>query len=142
MQVMTRGSAGAVEYSSLVAVAVALACTLQLVCLSQCGHGWVFVSVSVRLCVCALGQLKHQHSSRTGNEHIIQISVTEGQSAQNLVNEPLESLCRVAETKGHVQKLKEAKRSDNGCLWNVRRLHGNLVVGSHRVQFAEDSSTM
>ena len=78
----------------------------------------------------------------TGNEQVIQVGIAEGQAAKHLVNEALEGLSGVVETKGHVKKLKESKRCDYGSLRYVGWLYWDLMICSDEVQFAEDGSTV
>jgi hypothetical protein len=47
----------------------------------------------------------------------------------------MEGLGGVAKTKGHEGEFKKAKRCNNGCLLDVVRVDGNLVVGSDEVDF-------
>ena len=53
----------------------------------------------------------------------------------NLVYEPLESLCRVPETKRHLNKLKQSEGSRDSSFGHIGGDHGDLVVGVDKIEF-------
>ena len=55
------------------------------------------------------------------------------------VHEALEGLWCGFQTKGMKRNLKEAKRSDNSCLWNVFFVQRNMMQATYEVYFREDS---
>ena len=75
-----------------------------------------------------------------GNQNVVQVGIAAGKATKHLINKPLEGLGRVPQTKGHASELEQAKRHDYGRLGDVRGFHGDVVVCSHQVNFAEDGS--
>lgn len=59
-----------------------------------------------------------------------------------MIHESLKSLGSVTETKGHGDKFKKAKWSNDGCFWNVSRIEGNLVIAFYQIKFGKDFCTM
>ena len=58
---------------------------------------------------------------------------------KNSVHQALEGLGSILQTKGHPQKLKEPKWSNDGSLGDVFGHHRDLVVASHQVHLGEYS---
>ena len=61
---------------------------------------------------------------------------------QDLIDEPLECLCSIAEAKGHAQELEQTERSNYCCFRDVLWLNWYLVVGADKVDFGEDVGTV
>ena len=67
------------------------------------------------------------------DQDITRVCEAAWESAENLVDEPLECLCSVDQAKRHPDKFEESKWGGDGCLRNVLQLHWNLVVCPHQV---------
>jgi hypothetical protein len=65
---------------------------------------------------------------------IVYIGETEIQVFGDLIHEK-EVLGGVTKAKEHEGEIKKTKRCNNGCLLDVVRVDGNLVVGSDEVDF-------
>ena len=63
---------------------------------------------------------------RTGNEQVIDVGITEGKPTKDLVNEPLEGLCCVAQAKRHSSEFKQPKGRSDSCFGDVGGLHWDL----------------
>ena len=50
---------------------------------------------------------------------------------EDLVHKPLEGLCRIPQTKWHLNELEEAKWSCDGSFVDICRINWDLVVGTH-----------
>jgi hypothetical protein len=69
------------------------------------------------------------------DQDIVQLREIEIKVFEDVVHETLEGLGGVSGAKGLAGKFEYANRSGNGCLLDVVRVHGNLVVGSDEVDF-------
>ena len=78
---------------------------------------------------------------RAGNEDI-NICVAEVESLKYLIDEPLERLRGVAQSKWHLQELIETEGCDNGSFGDVRWLNQYLMVGPYQVNLGEDTAAM
>lgn len=74
-----------------------------------------------------------------GNEDVVEVDEDKRESVADSIHEALESLASVLESKGHAEKLEEAKRRDDCSLGYVVRSHGDLVVAPNQVNLGEDS---
>ncbi len=63
-----------------------------------------------------------------GHNDVNKVDEDEGKSGQNPVHHPLESTSSIPQAKWQAQKLKEAKRGDDGSLRNVIWMHKNLKI--------------
>ena len=80
--------------------------------------------------------------SSTGNQDVIDVRVGCGDTTEDLVHEPLECLCCIPESEGHAHKLEQTKGCGDCSLRYIRGVHWDLVVGSYKVQFCEDSGAL
>ena len=64
------------------------------------------------------------------NQNVINVRVNEWEAMQQLINETLEVLSSIPQTKWHSQKLKLSKRHDNCHLGNINRVNRNLMKGT------------
>ena len=55
------------------------------------------------------------------------------------VHEALDGLCCGFQSKWHEEELKEAKRIDNSCLWNVNFVQRNVMKVTYEVYLREES---
>ncbi len=79
----------------------------------------------------------------TGNQMVIQVSEHKREVAKEPIHQPLECLSCIHETKRHEQLvLKQTKRRQDGGLWDVCRIHGNLVVSLEQINDREKFATM
>ena len=78
----------------------------------------------------------------TGDEQVIQISIAVGEVCDDAVDEALECLTRIAQTKRHSDEFKQTKRCRHSGLWDVVGMNWNLVIGAHQINLREDSSSM
>ena len=62
------------------------------------------------------------------NQYIAKIDKTKLYLTKDPVHHPLEGLGTVSEVKREAEKLKKAKGSDDGGLWNIGRPHRNLEI--------------
>lgn len=71
--------------------------------------------------------------SGTGDEDIIYVCITEVQTSEHLVDEPLKGLCCIPQAEWHAAELKQTKRavfgmsSDSTGIWWYARTRSNLV---------------
>ena len=70
---------------------------------------------------------------RTGDEEIVDVGEAEGQTSKDLVDEALEGLCCIPQSKRHPDVFEQSKRCDDGCLRDVIRMNWNLVEGFDEV---------
>jgi hypothetical protein len=63
-----------------------------------------------------------------GHNDVIKVDEHEGKTGQNPVHHPLEGTSSIPQAKWKAQKLKEAKRGDDGRLRNVIWMHKNLKI--------------
>ena len=77
-----------------------------------------------------------------GDEYIVDVCICSRNSTEDLVHEALERLSGVPETERHLHKLKQSEWSCDGGLGYVCRVHWDLVVRTHEIQFGEDSGTL
>jgi hypothetical protein len=75
------------------------------------------------------------------NEDVVKVREAEVESPQHLVHGSLERLSGIAQAEGHEGKLKKAERSGYGGLLDIAGMHGNLVIGSHQVDFRIEPET-
>ena len=71
-----------------------------------------------------------------GNQNVVQMGIAAGETMKDLVDEPLEGLGSILQTKGHAGELKQSERHD----YEVRGLHRDVRVCSQEVNFAENGS--
>ena len=57
----------------------------------------------------------------------------QGDSLKNAIYQPLECLGGVLKPKGHAGNLQESKGSDKGCVGDVCRCDGDLVVATNQI---------
>lgn len=77
-----------------------------------------------------------------GYQDIVYVDKTEVETSKNFIHEPLECLSCVPETKGHAQRLKQAKGCGDGRFGDVLWLYRNLVVCTNEVNVGEDGGTL
>ena len=75
-----------------------------------------------------------------GNQNVVQMGIAAGETMKDLVNEPLEGLGSILQTKRHAGELKQSERHDYGCFGEVRGLHRDVRVCSQEVNLAENGS--
>ena len=63
-----------------------------------------------------------------GHKNVIEIDKSEWEVAEDVINELLKCLSSILEAKGHGEEFIEAKRSDDGSLWDIRGSNRNLIV--------------
>jgi hypothetical protein len=73
---------------------------------------------------------------------VIQVSEHKREVSKEPIHQPLECLSCVHETKRHEQVLKQTKRRQDGGLWDVCRIHGDLVVSLDQINDREKFATM
>ena len=73
---------------------------------------------------------------------VIDVGITEGQPTKDLVNEPLESLCCVAQAKRHSSEFEQPKGCSDSCFGDVGGLHWDLMVCPDQIDLGEDGSSM
>ena len=71
---------------------------------------------------------------RASYQDVIKVGIAKGRAAEDVVNEPLEGLSCVPQTKGHL-KLEKAKGGGNCCLGYVLGCYRDLVVSPDQVNF-------
>jgi hypothetical protein len=71
------------------------------------------------------------------DKDVVYIGETEIQFFEDLIHETLEGLGGVSQAKGLKRDFEKAKRRNNGCLLDVVRMDGNLVVSPHEVDFGK-----
>lgn len=49
-----------------------------------------------------------------GNQNVIQVGIAAGEAMKDLVDEPLESLSSILQSKGHAGELEQSERHDHG----------------------------
>ena len=76
-----------------------------------------------------------------GDEYVVDVDEDEVESAKNLVDEPLEGLCAVAEAVRHAQELERAERGCDRCFRDVFRGHRNLVERLDEIKSCVDGSS-
>jgi hypothetical protein len=72
---------------------------------------------------------------------MVQVGETQVESPQNVIHEALERLGGVVQKEGHEWELEEAERSCNNGLLDIIGMDGDLVIGSHQVDFGKDGAT-
>ena len=72
----------------------------------------------------------------------VHVCIAEGQVSEYLINESLERLSCIPQSKWHSQEFEKTKRSDNSCFRNVCFLNWYLVVCSYQIKFAVNVGTM
>ena len=72
---------------------------------------------------------------RASCQDVIEVGIAKGQATEDMVNEPLEGLSCVRQTKGHLHKLEKAKGGGNCCLQNVLGSYWDLVVSPDQINF-------
>lgn len=60
------------------------------------------------------------------------------ETSENHVHELLKSLRRVSEAEGHVNKLKEPKRSGHSVFVDISGFDRNLMIRAHQIQLRKD----
>ena len=75
-------------------------------------------------------------------QDVIKVGIAKGQAVEDMVNEPLEGLSCVPQTKGHLHKLEEAKGGGNCCLGDALGCYRDLVVSPDQVNFLKGHATM
>lgn len=78
----------------------------------------------------------------TGYEDVVNVREAVRKAAEYFIDKTLERLGGVPETKWHAQVLEESKRGGDGGLGDAIRMHGNLVIGFHQVDFGERGRSM
>ena len=61
---------------------------------------------------------------------------------KNLIHPSLEHRWSIRESEGHHKKLKVAMMCPECFLGNVNRMHSDLVVLAHEIQFGEELGTL
>lgn len=74
----------------------------------------------------------------TGKQDVVNVHVTEMQSAYHLIHKPLEGLGCVPEPKRHAQELKKSEGSGYGSLGDILLCRWNLMVCPDQVNVCED----
>ena len=77
-----------------------------------------------------------------GDEYIVDVCVCYRNSTEDLVHEALERLSGVPETEEHLHELEQSEWSCDGGLGYVCRVHWDVVVRMHEIQFGEDCGTL
>jgi hypothetical protein len=77
-----------------------------------------------------------------GDQDVVQITESEVQTRQHLVNEGLKGLPSIMQPKWHPQELPEAKGGDDCCLVDIHLLYRYLVITFAQVQLTEDGAAM
>ena len=72
---------------------------------------------------------------RASYQDVIEVGIAKGQATEDVVNEPLEGLSCVPQTKGHLHELEKAKGGGNCCLGDVLGCYRDLVVSPDQVNF-------
>jgi hypothetical protein len=75
---------------------------------------------------------------RVADEPIIKVGESRVRASHHLIHELLESVSSVTHTKCHTHILKHTKWCDDGCLGDVRLVHGNLVVSLAKIHLGEE----
>jgi hypothetical protein len=78
----------------------------------------------------------------TENEEIVKIDEKERKGTEKGVDEALESLGGIFETKWHEIEFEKTKGSDYCCFWNIVFLHRHLIVALFQIQFRENCRTV
>jgi hypothetical protein len=73
-----------------------------------------------------------------GDQHVIDISITEIQVSENLIDELLKCLRGVSEPEGHTREFEKSKGRDEGCFCYVVRMNWTLMVCLYRIYNGED----
>jgi hypothetical protein len=71
------------------------------------------------------------------NEDVVEVSETEVEAAERVVDKALEGLGGVAEAEGHERKFEKTKMSRNSGFGDIRGMNRNLVVRTNKVDFRE-----
>ena len=74
------------------------------------------------------------------NNHIVQVHKDEVEASQDAVHQPLERVPGVPEAERHPKEFEESKRSGDGSLWNITRIHKDLMISLAQVHLAEDGA--
>jgi hypothetical protein len=73
---------------------------------------------------------------RAGHYDAVQVDKHHGQTGKHSVHQPLEgTFSCIPQAKSQLQELEESKRSDDGRLRNVSRIHRNLVITFPKINF-------
>ena len=75
------------------------------------------------------------------DQDIVHLDKIEGKFTQKKVHHALKGVSSVLESKGHSQKFKHSKESEDGSLLNVLGSHRNLITSFLKVQLGEHSCT-
>ena len=76
---------------------------------------------------------------RAGHQDVVQVDVTKVETMEDVVDEPLERLGSVAESKGHPDEFVHPKRCGNGRLWDVIGMDRNVMVSPDQIDLGEYS---
>ena len=80
----------------------------------------------------------------SGGHHqdVVNVDINPLQATGDEIHETLKGLGRVAEAERHPCEFEEAERGDDGSERNCSIRQGDLMEGTHQVNFAEDCGTM
>ena len=78
----------------------------------------------------------------TGNENVIDVNENKIEATCYFIHKTLEGLGGVTQSKRHFGELEKTKWCGEGSFTNVFSSHGNLVVGTDKINFGKDGGAM
>ena len=71
---------------------------------------------------------------------LMEVHEDEVKASQDAVHQPLECVSSIPEAESHPKEFEESKRSGDGGLRNITRMHKDLMISLAQVHLAEDGA--